>query len=65
MKSSEKTRRPKASSYRLGQDTLGLIDRLARHLRGPGNLPYSASAVLRLAIERLAEAELPRREKKL
>lgn len=47
--------RPPASAYRFDPDTLADIDQLADRLR------TSATGVIREAVRRLAEAELPRK----
>lgn len=56
--------RPQATSYRLGDDTLGLIDRLRHQITDPLGRPVSAADVIRISVRRLAEAELnPGRER--
>lgn len=49
--------RPAAASYRLGDDTLVLIDRLSEHFRNPLGRSMSGADVVRLAVRRLAESE--------
>ncbi len=48
--------RPTATSYRLGDDTLTLIDALAKAHPDPLGRPLSGADVIRLALIRLAES---------
>lgn len=49
--------RPKATSYRFGDDTLALINALAAHLSERLGIAVSASDAIRTAVRQLAARE--------
>src|SRR5215471_4470820 len=58
-KKEKSTMATEASTYRFDLETRALMDRLAEHFEGKYGLPCSRAAVIRLALARLAEQELP------
>jgi len=56
MSNTTKTSPARARSFRLTQEDESLLDQLVAHFSGP--IPATPSDVFRLALRRLAEAEL-------